>query len=101
MDLRQDTTTPLGMMVSPHGPNQRLALILYFLFKICLVAVSGLSIWLGFQLFLLGVSGEASLSVNAQDISGKLLNAAPGLFVALGGIVALIVIAWKGVEVKA
>ncbi len=88
-------------MVAPRGPNQRIALVLYFLFKICLVVVSGLSIWLGYRLFVLGVSGEASLSVNAQDVSGKLLNAAPGLFFALGGIVALIVIAWKGVKVKA
>ena len=88
-------------MIAPHGPNQRLALILYFAFKILAVLVSGLSIWLGYRLFVLGVSGEASLKVNAQDVSGQLLNAAPGLFFALGGIIALIVIVWKGVEVKA
>lgn len=100
MDLRNNPHV-LHQMVAPHGPNQRLALILYFSFKILAIAVSGLSIWLGYHLFVLGVSGEASLKVDAQDVSGQLLNAAPGLFFALGGIVALIVIVWKGVEVKA
>jgi hypothetical protein len=101
MDLRENQSAMLHMMVSPHGPNQRLALILYFLFKFCLVAVSGLTIWLGYHLFVLGVSGQASLIVNAKDTSGQLINAAPGLFFALGGIAALIVIVWKGIEVKA
>jgi hypothetical protein len=89
------------MTVSSRGPNQRLALILYFLFKYGLVAVSGLTIWLGYRVFVLGVSGEASLIVNAKDISGQLINGALGLFFALGGITALIVIVWKGVELKA
>lgn len=100
MDLRNNPHI-LHHMVAPHGPNQRLALILYFSFKILAITVSGLSIWLGYRLFVLGVSGEASLKVNAQDLSGQLLNAAPGLFFAIGGIAALIVIVWKGVEVKA
>ncbi len=100
MDLR-DNPNIMHQMVAPHGPNQRLALILYFTFKILAIMVSGLSIWLGYSLYVLGVSGEASLIVNAEDASGQLLNAAPGLFFALGGIVALIVIVWKGVEVKA
>ncbi len=84
-----------------NGPSGNLALILYFMFKLALVIVSGLSIYLGYKLFILGVSGEASLSVNAKDIGGQLLNAAPGLFFAVGGIAALIVIAIKGVEIKA
>lgn len=100
MDLRNHPNV-MHNLVAPHGPNQRLALILYFTFKILSIAVSGLSIWLGYKLFVLGVSGEASLKVNAQDVGGQLLNAAPGLFFAIGGIIALIVIVWKGVEVKA
>lgn len=99
MDLRNNPNL-MHYMTVLHGPNQRLALILYFTFKILAVAVSGLSIWLGYKLFVLGVSGEASLTVDAKDISGQLLNAAPGLFFAVGGIAALIVIVWKGVEVK-
>lgn len=100
MDLRHNPNV-MHQMVAPHGPNQRLALILYFVFKFSLVAVSGLSIWLGYRLFLLGISGEASIIVDAEGIGGQLLNAAPGLFFAVGGVIALIVIAWKGVEVKA
>lgn len=100
MDLRHDSHLMLRMVASP-GPNQRLALILYFAFKICLVAVSGLSIWLGYHLFVLGVSGEASINVDAKGIGGQLLNAAPGLFFGVGGVIALIVIACKGVDVKA
>ena len=90
----------LHQMVASQGPNQGLALILYFVFKICLVIASAFSIWLGYKLFVLGVTGEASLNVDAKGIGGQLLNAAPGLFFAIGGIAALIVIAWKGVKLK-
>lgn len=100
MDLRSNPHV-LRYMIAPGGPNQRIALILYFGFKIFSVFVSGFAIFLGYRLFVLGVSGEASLKVNAQDVSGQLLNAALGLFFALGGIFALILIVWEGVEVKA
>jgi len=99
VDLRNDRI-PMQYMVAQHGPNQRLAIILYFVFKILAIIVSGLAIWLGYKLFVLGVSGEASIEINAQDVSGQLLNAAPGLFFAVGGIIALVVIVWKGVELK-
>ncbi len=56
------------------------AVALYFLFKTMPVVVSGISIYLGYKLFVLGVSGEASLVVNAKDFGGQLINAAPGLF---------------------
>jgi hypothetical protein len=68
----------------------------YFLFKIIPVLVSCFSIYLGYRLFILGVTGKASLVVHSSKMSGQLLNAAPGLFFALGGIAALIVIVWKG-----
>lgn len=100
MDLRNDSRT-MGYMVAHHGPNQRIALILYFVFKLALIAAAALSIWLGYDLFVLGVSGNASLAVNADGIQGQLLNAAPGLFFGVGGIITLICVAWKGVEVKA
>ena len=95
-----DLTTSTAYLSAPKGPNQQLGLILYFIFKISAVIVSGLSIWLGYRLFVLGVTGEASLMIDAQDVSGQLLNAAPGLFFALGGIFALIVIVWRDVEVR-
>ena len=97
----ENNPNKMQRIIVPQGPNQRLTLVLYFTFKILGVLVSGFSIWLGYRLFVLGVTGEASLKVNAQDVSGQLLNAAPGIFFALGGIVALIVIVWKGVELKA
>lgn len=100
MDLRH-TPHVMHQMVAPHGPNQRLALVLYFVFKLCLVGASALSIWLGYRLFVLGVSGEASIVVNAQGVGGQLVNATPGLFFAIGGVAALMLVVWKGVEVKA
>jgi hypothetical protein len=58
--------------------------------------ISGIAIYLGYKLFVLGVTGQASLSVDTKSISGQLLNAAPGLFFAVGGIIALITSVWKG-----
>jgi hypothetical protein len=62
--------------------------------------IGGMSIYLGYRLFILGVSGQASLSINSKSISGQLLNAAPGLFFALAGIAANIVAVWKGVNIS-
>ena len=80
--------------------NPNLLLIIYFLFKTLPMLISGGAIYLGYRLFILGVTGQASLSINSDSISGQLLNAAPGLFFAVGGIVALIISIWKGVVVR-
>lgn len=72
---------------------------MYFVFKFATLSVAAGAIYLGYKLFVLGVTGEASLVVDSPTIGGQLLNAAPGLFFAVGGIVALIVIVWKGVKV--
>ena len=79
--------------------NSRTALFLYFGFKTATAAVSALAIYFGYSLFVLGVTGKASLSIESQTLKGQLINAAPGLFFAVGGVVALIVIVWKGVEI--
>jgi hypothetical protein len=76
--------------------NTSLLLALYFMSKIIPMAISALSIYLGFKLFVMGVNGEASIVVNARTASAQLLNAAPGLFFAVGGIAALVVAVWKG-----
>ena len=81
-----------------NGNN--IAVALYFLFKSAPIAVSGLCIYLGYKLFVLGVSGQASIVVNAKDLGGQLLNAAPGLFFGVGGIVALVAIIIKGVDLR-
>lgn len=98
MEIRKETMDYLT--VSNVGNNGRIAIILYFSFKIFSLIISGITIYLGYKLYILGVTGEASLVIDAKDIKGQLLNAAPGLFFAVGGIVALIVIVCKGVKLS-
>jgi len=76
------------------------ALVSYYIFKMMPYPIAAGAIYLGYRLFILGVTGQASLSVNSNRVSGQLLNAAPGLFFAVGGIVALIVTVWKGVSIS-
>ena len=82
----------------PGAP--RLTTVLWFIFKILPMSIAGFSVYLGYKLFLLGVTGEASIVVDATNIRGQLINAAPGLFFAVGGLVALIVIVVKGARVE-
>lgn len=82
-----------------QGPQRPIVFGMYFFFKFATLVVSAGAIYLGYRLFILGVTGRASLVINSPSVSGQLLNAAPGLFFAVGGIVALIVIVWKGVKV--
>ena len=72
----------------------------YFLFKSLPAIGAILSLYLGYRLFILGVTGQASLSVNSASVSGQLLNAAPGLFFAVGGIIVLVFVVWKGVKIS-
>lgn len=82
-----------------QGPRSTLIIAIYFLFKTIPTLIAGMAIYLGYKLFILGVTGQASISVETQTVSGQLLNAAPGLFFAVGGIAALIAIVIKGVKV--
>jgi hypothetical protein len=50
---------------------------------------SCVAIYLGYRLFILGVTGQASLSVESKTVSAQLINAAPGLFFAIGGLTTL------------
>ena len=77
----------------------RLFTVLGFIFKILPISIAGMAIYLGYKLFVLGVTGEASIVIDATTIRGQLINAAPGLFFAVGGLVALIVIVIKGAMV--
>src|SRR5215813_12882433 len=76
------------------------ALAMYFLFKTIPAGLAGLSIYLGYRLFILGVTGQASLSVESKTVSGQLLNAAPGLFFAVGGVVIIVSAIWRGVRIR-
>ncbi|SRR6266481_3141232 len=71
---------------------------LYFLFKMLPFPIGALSIYLGYRLFVLGVTGQASLVVNSTTVSGQLVNAAPGLFFAIGGFAIVIATIMKGVQ---
>jgi hypothetical protein len=82
--------------VPSQSVNGNLLVVLYFLSKLVPMAIAAAAIYLGYELFVLGVTGQASIVVSAKSIRGQLLNAAPGLFFALGGIAALIVSVWKG-----
>jgi hypothetical protein len=73
-----------------------LAFALYYVFKISPMVISGMAVYLGYRLFVLGVTGQASLSIESDTVSGQLLNAAPGLFFALGGIVTAMMMIVKG-----
>jgi hypothetical protein len=76
-----------------------LLFVLYYLFKLSAPIVSGIAIYLGYNLFILGVTGQASLSVESKSVGAQLINAAPGLFFALGGLTALVFSVLKGVQV--
>ncbi|MGD0235209.1 MAG: hypothetical protein ABSC55_11830 [Syntrophorhabdales bacterium] len=80
--------------------NPNLTFVLYYLFKVIPMLIGGFAIYLGYKLFILGVTGQASLSVESKTISGQLLNAAPGLFFAIGGVIAVIASIWKGVDIR-
>ena len=82
----------------PPTLNSNFAAASYFLFKMIPAIGAILSIYLGYRLFILGVTGQASLSIDSHSVKGQLLNAAPGLFFAVGGIVVLVVVVWKGVS---
>lgn len=79
-----------------NGVSGNLVVTLYFITKAIPMAISAGAIYLGYKLFVLGVTGEASIAVHANTVKGQLLNAAPGLFFAVGGIVSLIISVWKG-----
>ena len=82
----------------PATRSSNFTVALYFLFKM-LPALGGIfAIYLGYRLFILGVTGQASLSLNSQSVSGQLLNAAPGLFFAIGGVVILFMVVLKSAE---
>lgn len=83
----------------PQG-NSNLVVTLYFFMKMLPMLISGMCIYLGYHLFVLGVTGQASLSVESETLKGQLINAAPGLFFAVGGIASLMTSIIKGVKIN-
>jgi hypothetical protein len=72
---------------------------LYYLFKILPIVAGIIALFLGYRLFILGVTGQASLSIQSKSVGGQLLNAAPGLFFAIGGLLVIAIATWKGVQI--
>ncbi len=72
------------------------ALFYELIMRIVYALISMGIIYLGYRLFIMGVTGEASLSVNSTTVSGQLLNASPGLFFAVGGIISFAISIIKG-----
>lgn len=83
-----------------EGQSSNLPIALYFLFKLVPALGAIFSIYLGYRLFILGVTGQASLSIESKTVSGQLLNAAPGLFFGIGGIIVLMIVVWKSVNLE-
>lgn len=97
MRLLGDVTVKPG---SAPGGHTKLALFLYFGYKLSLVAVATFAIYLGYRLFILGVTGEASLAVESNTLKGQLINAAPGLFFAVGGLISLGILCFKDINLN-
>jgi hypothetical protein len=89
---------PVPLLSLRHPSNFFLAL--YFGFKMAPSLGGMLALYLGYRLFILGVTGQASLTINSHSVGGQLLNATPGLFFAVGGIVILVAVVLKGVNLE-
>lgn len=80
---------------SPHA-NPNLAICLHFLLRMVPFAVAGLTLYLGYDLYLRGVTGHASLAPDSTTLRAQVINAVPGLLLGCGGFVVLIVTILKG-----
>lgn len=78
--------------------NPNFAIFLHFVLKIVPFAVAGLTLYLGYDLYLRGVTGQASLAANPRTFEGQLINAVPGLLLGIGGLVVLVVTIVKGAD---
>jgi hypothetical protein len=89
--LRHSSTRNLPPSIvksnNSEGVNYNLFFGMYYLFKLAAPVVSCVAIYLGYRLFILGVTGQASLNIESKGLSAQLVNAAPGL--CLGLVVSL------------
>jgi hypothetical protein len=81
--------------------HARLIICLYFSTKVLLILGGILLIYLGFRLFILGVTGEASLVLEANRVGAQLINATPGTIFAAFGAAILWRSVSKGVDIRA
>lgn len=67
--------------------------------RLVAIIIGGLSLYLGYNLFIKGVTGQASISLNTSTVTGQMLNAAPGAFFALAGVVIIIISLYNKEEI--
>ena len=58
--------------------------------KILAIIFGGISIWLGYRLFIMGVTGEFDFYGDLTGFTAKLASASPGVFFALLGAIIII-----------
>lgn len=78
--------------------NPNLVIFLHFLLKIVPFAIAAFTLYLGYDLYLRGVTGQASLAVDPTTLEGQLINAVPGLLLGIGGFIVLVVSIIKGAD---
>lgn len=74
-------------------------LLLFIVFKLAVIGVSAFIMYLGYKLFILGVTGSITIVVGSDVLSAKLINASPGVIVFIGGFIILCIIAKKGLPI--
>lgn len=73
-------------------------------YKLAALAVGGLSLFLGYQLFGMGISAQAhlaSLTASHGQSAFELQNAAPGIFFALFGAAVIGTVVFRGMTLRA
>lgn len=86
-------------MISPQGKKMDWNLNLRAVERLLITLSGTLCIYLGYLLFVKGVSGKASLRLDYDKSKLQLANAAPGIFFALFGVAVLVFTMWKSVTV--
>ena len=81
-----------------HLLNRR-SLIDHGVLRLIAILIGGGTIFLGYDLFIKGVSGEASIMVKTEAFSGQLVNAMPGIFYTISGMIIILISLFKKEEV--
>src|SRR5262245_20429053 len=77
-----------------------LAIVTVGLFKTATIAAASMAIYLGYRLFILGVTGSSDVTGKGHEWQLTIKRAAPGTVFALFGAVVLGMTVWTGMELK-
>lgn len=78
------------MSGSDDHNSYRFTLVLGLILRIVYVVAVCWFCYLGYDLFIKGVTGEVSLVLEAKGLVARITNAAPGLFLMIGSVAVLI-----------